>query len=345
MAKKSVSMRDIGRALGVSAVTVSKAIGGREGVGDALRQRILRTARDMGYQYDPPQPAEKEQKLIVGVVIADRYFGVNTFYAALYKELVKQMMEQGMLGVLEIIPLAREQELIPPTLISNRTVQALLVVGQMAEAYVELLAATELPMVMVDFYQDGVHADAVVSDGQMGTLALTAELIRRGHREIAFVGTVGMTSSSMDRCSGFARAMYSAGLQMRPEWFTGDRDEEGNILTALSLPEHLPTAFVCENDVVASVLAGQLMERGLKIPQDISVTGFDDFNYLPSPVALTTYAVDLPRMAEIAVRRLGARVARGPSTPVRIVVSGRVVQRDSVGDAPGCAGIPVKTDL
>ena len=190
-----------------------------------------------------------------------------------------------------------------------------------------------------------IDVSATDADKRKRSVALTAELIRRGHREIAFVGTVGMTSSSMDRCSGFARAMYSAGLQMRPEWFTGDRDEEGNILTALSLPEHLPTAFVCENDVVASVLAGQLMERGLKIPQDISVTGFDDFNYLPSPVALTTYAVDLPRMAEIAVRRLGARVARGPSTPVRIVVSGRVVQRDSVGDAPGCAGIPVKTDL
>ena len=92
----------------------------------------------------------------------------------------------------------------------------------------------------------------------------------------------------------------------------------------------MPTAFVCENDVIAMRLIAQLETRGIRVPQDISVTGFDNFNYatLCSP-ALTTYSVDQARMAQVTLRRLRVRITEGEQGPLRLVVGGWMVKRDS----------------
>ena len=137
----------------------------------------------------------------------------------------------------------------------------------------------------------------------------------------------------MERYSGYMRAMMFEGLPMRPEWLIEDRDAELKYLPQFELPEQLPTAFVCENDEIAMRLIAQLEKRGLRVPQDISVTGFDNFIFatLSSP-ALTTYSVDLGRMAQVAIRRLKSRISDGSEGPLRTIVGGWVVERDSTRD-------------
>ena len=334
--KKSVTMRDIGAALGVSTVTISKALSGKDGVSDAVREKIIKTAQQMGYHYMAPAGAAEEQDrqdVIVGILTADRFFSTGSFYAALYKELLKQMVEAGMLGVLEIVTLAQEKELCAPVIVADRRVSALILLGQFDQGYVEMIMEAGLPTVLLDFYCDGPDADAIVSDSLSGCYQLTRLLIERGHRDIGFVGSVQCTTSIMERYSGYMRAMVFEGLPMRPEWLIEDRGDNLRYLPALALPETLPTAFVCENDEIAMQLIAQLGQRGVRVPEDVSVTGFDNYVYatLSSP-QLTTYSVDQGRMAQVAIRRLLSRIKDGSEGPLRTTVGGWVVERASTRD-------------
>lgn len=334
--KKGVTMREIGAALGVSTVTISKALGGKEGVSDAVREKIIKTAQQMGYHYVPPAGANAErerQDKIVGILTPDRFFSATSFYASLYKEVLRQMVEVGMLGMLEIVTSEQERTLTPPVTVAGRRVTSLMLMGQFDPAYVEMIMEAGLPTVLLDFYCDGPDADAIVSDSLSGCYQLTRHLIERGHRDIGFVGSVQCTTSIMERYSGYMRAMMFEGLPMRPEWLIEDRDAELKYLPQFELPEQLPTAFVCENDEIAMRLIAQLEKRGLRVPQDISVTGFDNFIFatLSSP-ALTTYSVDLGRMAQVAIRRLKSRISDGSEGPLRTIVGGWVVERDSTRD-------------
>jgi len=329
--KKGVTMREIGAALGVSTVTISKALGGKEGVSDAVREKIIKTAQQMGYHYVAPAVAEKEKRdAIVGILTPDRFFSAASFYASLYKELLREMVDNGMLGVLEIVTAERERELALPAIIADRRVSALILMGQFEAGYVETVLEAGLPTVLMDFYCDGPDSDAVVSDSQSGCYQLTRLLIEQGHREIGFIGSAQCTTSIMDRYSGYLRAMMTSGLPMRPEWLIADRDAELKYLPQLELPRELPTAFVCENDEIAMRLIAQLEARGLRVPEDISVTGFDNFIYATLCVPpLTTYMVDQERMAQIAVRRLQSRIRDGSEGPIRTIVGGWLVERAS----------------
>ncbi len=331
--KNRVTMSDIGAALGVSTVTVSKALGGREGVSDAVRDRIIRTAREMGYSFTRLSPEGGEAGgTIVGILTPGRFFDSASFYASMYRELTAEILGSGLLGVPEIVPEDRERDLVPPSVTADRRVNALILMGQFRREYVEMIAGTALPTVLLDFYSDRGEADAVISDGRGGTCLITRYLISLGHRSIAFVGSPGATTSITDRLLGYVRAMLEAGCVPRREWIIPDRDADGRYAFPLALPREMPTAFVCNNDEVAVQVIRQLNALGLDVPGDVSVTGFDDHIAAGfSPVALTTFRADRERMARAAVRCLVKNLRSGREGAVRMEVGGRLILRDSAG--------------
>ena len=327
---KNVTMRDIGAALGVSTVTISKALSGKEGVSDAVREKIIETARQMGYRYSAPQADDTGR--IIGILIADRFFSAPSFYFSMYRALLKELAEAGMLGVLEIISDQDEQGLVMPTAVTIQRASGFVLVGQFSADYVSAILETNLPAVLLDFTCDGPDVDAVTSDGQSGAYQLTRYLIEHGHRKIGFVGSVEGTTSIMDRYSGFLRAMMQFALPVREEWVIPDRDAEGHYDGHFPFPDELPTAFVCNNDMLACTVAEVLEKRGCRVPEDVSLVGFDDFVYGKHARPLTTYAVDQQRMAQVTVRRLRNRVREGMEGPLRTSVGGWFVERDSVMD-------------
>ena len=327
---KNVTMRDIGAALGVSTVTISKALSGKEGVSDAVREKIIETAKQMGYRYSAPQADDTGR--IIGILIADRFFSAPSFYFSLYRSLLRELAEAGMLGVLEVVSDADEAGLVMPVAVTIQRASAFVLLGQFSTDYVSAILDTGLPTVLLDFTCDGPDVDAVVSDGQSGAYQLTRYLIEHGHRKIGFVGSVEGTTSIMDRYSGFLRAMMLEKLDVNPKWVVPDSDIEGRYFEAVALPEELPTAFVCNNDMLACRVAEALEKRGLRVPEDVSLVGFDDFVYGKHARPITTYAVDQQRMAQVTVRRLRNRVREGMEGPLRTSVGGWFVERDSVMD-------------
>ena len=327
---KNVTMRDIGAALGVSTVTISKALGGKDGVSDAVREKIIETARQMGYHYSAPQADDNGR--IIGILIADCFFSAPSFYFSLFKALQRELADAGMLGAMEIVSDQDESALVMPAAVTLQKASGLVLLGQFSADYVSAVLETGLPAVLLDFTCDGPDVDAVVSDGQSGTYQMTRYLIEHGHRRIGFVGSINSTTSIMERYSGFLRAMMYFGLPVKDEWIIPDRDEYGHYLDDFSFPDPMPTALVCNNDMLASAVATALEKRGLRVPEDVSLVGFDDFVYGRLAHPITTYAVDQQRMAQVTVRRLQSRVREGMEGPLRTSVGGWFVERASVMD-------------
>ena len=330
---KKVTMRQIGKAMGVSTVTVSKALGGKDGVSETVRAQIIDKAREMGYQYPLTGKALREGMTFdVGILVPDRFFSDTSFYAALYKRLVQHLAEFNCYGILEILYAADEKELKLPAVMRGGKADAVIVMGQVSPEYMQALLDTRLPCVFLDFYTEHTQVTSVVSDSVYGTYLLTNHLIQMGHREIGFVGDVNATSSILDRYLGYYKSLIQHGIPMREEWVLPDRGENG-LLKEVALPERMPTAFVCNCDEMAHMLIGQLCRAGYRVPEDVSIVGFDDFLFarLCTP-PLTTFQVDQDAMAKAAVKALVKKLHGQPGHHGRIVISGHVVYRDSVFD-------------
>lgn len=328
----NITMRDIGKTLGVSAVTVSKALAGKGGVSEKMREKIIQKAQEVGYRAPAEIMAEQaEKRYDIGILMAERFFSMESFYSTMYKKLVLALKNKGHFGILDILSDTDENNGMLPHMMLTGKADGVIVIGQLKRDYLKLLTAQECPVVFLDFYDDNAMADAVVGDNSYGCYRLTNHLIKLGHKDIGFVGSIRETTSIMDRYLGYYKAMLSNNLPIEPEWTIPDRDETGKIYEQFALPEKLPTAFVCNWDEAACYLMRQLIAKGVKIPDDISIVGFDDFTQTPYPdlPALSTFKIDVDAMVAAAVSHIAELCGGEAPQNGRVVISGHPVYRDS----------------
>lgn len=329
---KSVRMADIAEKLGVSVVTVSKAINGKEGVGSALRIEILKTAEEMGYSINSSRSGNTSS-IVVGIINSYLYLEKgSSFYWSLYEKLLRQLTDSDNLCILEVVSQDAQDNLVIPKLIQSKRIDALIIMGPFPEEYMNMLFSINLPMVILDAYNAKFPLDSVISDGYYGMYLMTNYLLERGHRKIGFVGTVGETSSITDRYYGYCKAMTEFGLEVTKDMVIPDRSEIGKI--ELNLPSDLKsrfTALVCNCDFTAYEVVKLLPEMGINVPDDLSIVGFD--NYIlseVSPVQLTTYAVNQQKMAVESIAQLFERIQNPVKKRDMRMISGNIIERDSV---------------
>lgn len=329
---KAVRMSDIAERLHVSIVTVSKALAGKDGVGEELRREILQLADEMGYQNKKNKPDAPAKAYTLGIVISYRYIEKGqSFYWNLYERVLFYLAQTGHIGILEVVTDSAEQEQQIPRLVQEERVDGVIVMGNFSRAYRDMLAETGIPMVVLDAFDARYHRDSVISDGYYGMYTIVDYLLQMGHRDIVFVGSVNSTSSITDRYYGYCRAMREAGVTVTDDRILPDRDSEGKVVISLDHLKKLPTAFACNCDITAYVLLNALKEKGIRVPEDVSIVGFDDYILAGLAVpALTTYAVDIDHMAKASAQQLIRRIQRPEMEVRRIVVSGKLVIRDSV---------------
>ena len=247
---KKPTMREIGKAVGVSAVTVSKAIAGKPGMSDEMRKKILAKAEEVGYTYPDAGRMTGPAHLDIGVLVPEAFFGTNSFYAAMYKRLVQQLTDAGHFTLLELLDRQMEENLEVPKLIGSRRVDGLILLGEPTKGYYRMIAQQNVPAVFLDFYDGQASADAVVGDNSYGCYRLASHLIKNGHRKIGFVGNYRATSSIMDRFLGYVRAMMANDLPVRDDWVIMDRSPDNQLLERMALP--LVVILACQ--VVMMVL-------------------------------------------------------------------------------------------
>ena len=326
-------MSDIANELGVSTVSVSKALSGREGVSDEVRAQIKQKAEEMGYRYNSIAKSMKEGlSNNIGVLVSERFFSDNAFYSDLYQKVVREFSKLNYSCILEILSREDEKSCVMPNMIVNNKVDGLVIIGQMKSKYINKLLEIGIPYIFMDFYDEHNAVDSVVSDSVYGSYLLTDYLIKKGHKKIGLVGDIYATSSILDRYIGYYKALVQNHLEINPEWVICDRDDYGDYVYMCDL-ENMPEAFVCNCDEAAYTFVGQLKEKGYKVPEDVSVVGFDDFIYarLCDPM-LTTFKIDLDMMSEEAANAMIKKIQNRDYRIGRKVISGEIIIRDSVID-------------
>lgn len=335
MIKKHVTMSDIAAEIGCSTVTVSKALGDKEGVGEQLRQRIKQKANDMGYRFSyTSKDAPGALTHNIGVLVAKRFINdASAFYWVVYRYIVELLQKQSYHGIMEVVPESDERSGVVPTSVTDKKVDGVIVLGQFADGYVEKMLALDIPVVFLDFYSSRSDVETVLSDNFFGAYTITNYLIDKGHRRIGFVGTITATSSIQDRYMGYYKSLLEHGISLRDDWIIGDRDADGLSYKTLSLPDEMPTAFVCNCDRIAHQLINQLKSMGYRVPDDISVAGYDNHIYstISSP-RITTMDVNSNRMSSEAVEIMVKKIRDSNYRCGRILVTGKLIERDSVKD-------------
>lgn len=336
---KAVKLSDIAQTLGVSNVTVSKALSGQKGVSEELRQKIITLADSLGYK----QPAvarreaagQKKKSYQIGVLLDEHYLdSYDSFYWQLYQQISSYAMEENCYAVPEVITpnLQKQKEL--PKLIREKRIDGLIIIGKMRSEYLSLLKEyMDENMVFLDFTTPDFETDAVVSDNFYGAYRMTSYLLSKGHKEIAYVGNIRATGSIADRYFGYRKALLEHDIEPLEEWVIEDREKGSPLILDdyLILPTRMPTAFFCNCDLTAARLIKKLEAKGYRVPEDISVAGFDNFVYPGAcDIAITTYEADRSKMArksvDLLIRRMGGVREYGSVH----VVEGRILEKKSV---------------
>ena len=332
-----VRLADIARKVGVSTVTVHNALAGNKGVSEELREKIQSVADEMGYQIlserkQEAREAAGEANYTIGVIVAENYLAqYETFYWKMYQEIAVAATEKRCFAAVEILRKEDERNTLKlPACVEGNKVDGLIILGKINEEYIIKLTETvKIPVVFLDYYDKDFAKDAVVTDSFYGTYLLTEFMFEQGIEELGFVGSIYSTSSIMDRYCGFLKAMMSHKKEVKPQWVIEDRDELGQM--GFELPKRLPKGFVCNCDLAAYMLIDKLNEKGYKVPEDISVVGFD--NYLYPGLAdreITTYEVNTKAMTKVALEKVLKQIKNPKRGHGMDVVSGRMVIKKSV---------------
>ena len=335
--KIKVSMDTIAASLGVSKVTVSKALNDKEGVSEELRQQIKDKAEELGYHINIIAKSLKtHQTYNIGMLIPERFVAApNTYYFEIYAKLVKRFNELGYTGVLEVLESKTEENPELPKMYTTGKVDAIIIIGQCSKEYLKQFENIKVPVLFFDFYDSDLNIDSIIVDNYYSGTQITELLIKNGHKNIAFIGNIYSTSSIRDRFLGYYRALLEANLELDYNYVISDRDENG-ILCDYELPKEMPTAFVCNNDQLAYNLLNKLNALGYKVPEDISIVTFDNTIYSEiSSVKLTSVDNNTEQLVEKAASTIIKKINDPKRQYHRIIVDANIVERDSVKERRG----------
>jgi DNA-binding LacI/PurR family transcriptional regulator len=329
------SIKDIARLARVSHPTVSRALQNSPLVNAKTAAKIRKIADEAGYR-----PSAVARGLVtrrtrtIGLVVTS----VNDPFAAEVTLGIEQAAnEHGYSVYLANSNAEPERERRMVQTFAEQRVDGIIVTSSRVGAlYLPMLAEMMVPIVLLNDQYPGEFVHSVLIENVQGARAAVEHLIEFGHRRIAYVGDRSGYHSDTERLTGYKEALAAAGIAFAPELaVTGDGRPEAAIdaVNALLALDHPPTAICCYNDMTALGAMHAIHARGLSIPADVSVTGFDDLFFAPYlQPSLTTVRQPMRRMGEIAMQNLLKLMSAEESVALTRVES-KLIVRESTGKA------------
>jgi DNA-binding LacI/PurR family transcriptional regulator len=325
-----VSIKDIARAAQVSHSTVSRALRGSPLVNPETRELIQRIAAEKGYT-----PSAVARSLVnrrtntIGVVVTSI---ADPFVGEVVSGIESCMLERDYSVFLATCHGEPEREMRAVRGFQERRVDGILVTASRVGAlYRQMLEQTRAPIVLINNQNAGEFAWHVSIDNPAGAQLMTGRLIELGHRRIAYMGDRFGLHSDEERFAGYRDCLQAAGIPFAPELIAyGDGSAESGVPAMLQLLDlaEPPTAVFCYNDMQAFGAMRAARSRGLRIPADISIGGFDDLflsTYCDPP--LTTIRQPKQEMGREAATILMDLIAGG--NPTSCVKTGVLIERQS----------------
>lgn len=333
-----ITMKDIAEEAKVSIATVSHVLNNKPGrVSDAMREKIKKIAREKKYvtNHTARQLATNKSNTI-GIIVPDLE---NYFFASMVSRLQAKMRERGYFVLVVTSNDEISNDLEGIRLLVSRGIDLLAISVSNAaqnhpEEYLSMLEDLSVPAIMIDRIIKEFKGSKIRFDDFSGMNKLTEYIIDNHHRKIAFLNGDMNMARTAGRIQGFLASMEAHGcaVDQKKDIYDGDYSfESGYALFDAIYDQHIYTAIIAANDMMAYGLMNRAIERGLTLPDDISISGYDNviFSEMLNP-SLTTVNQDMNSLMDEVLRIIDLSL-KDPHYSENIVIDTQLIIRNSVG--------------
>jgi DNA-binding LacI/PurR family transcriptional regulator len=332
----AVSIKDIAREAGVSHSTVSRALAGSSLVRPTTKERICRLAEAMGYSRNTVARSLVRQRTeTLGLVVSTV---ADPYVAEVVRGIEEAAFDNGFGVLLCESGNNREREIAAVKMLREKRVDGIVVsASTVGDFYMPLLDKLHIPIVLVNREQGTEYAYSIATDDLHGGQLAVEHILSFGHRRIGVITGPEHSQSSTNRLQAYRQTLEAHGIPFEPRLVVpGDGRIEGGYAGAEALMslDPPPTAVFCYNDMTAIGAIRAIKKRGLNVPQDVSVVGFDDIpfaEFIDPP--LTTVRQHRYTMGRLATQMI-LDLLSGRSPQANIYLEGDLIARESCA-APG----------
>ena len=326
------TMKDIARLAQVSTSTVSHVINGSRFVSDEIREKVMRIVVELNYtpSYIARSLKVKATKTIGLLVTATN----NPFFSEVMAG-VEQYCQKNQYNLIIATTGGDAKRLQQnlQTLIHKQVDGVLLMCGD-SRFQADMELTVSLPLVVMDWWFTELNADKILENSERGGYLATKSMVDAGHQKIGIITGNLRKSVAKNRLQGYKKALSEANIVLNPDWIVESHfDFEGGIVGAqklLALSDR-PTAIFCCSDTIAIGAYQAIQNQGLRIPQDISIMGYDDIElarYLfPS---LSTISQPKAELGKLAVETLLQRIQEPNENYRTLVLEPTCILRESI---------------
>ncbi|PWQ93349.1 LacI family DNA-binding transcriptional regulator [Leucothrix pacifica] len=328
MTKSSVTSTDVAKLANVSQSAVSRTFTPGASVSGKTRERVLAAAKELGYRPNVlARSLISGRSRIIGLVIA---YLENHFYPIVIEKLSRSLQARGYHVLLFMTEPGQQDEVIQEIL--QYQVDGVVLASVTLSSHIaQECAGLGVPVVLFNRYVPDTQASSVVSDNVSGGRMLAELLIKEGHNNIAFIAGQENSSTNVEREQGFNEALAAAGLQVSQRAVGYYTFEGATIAAREILDQAVPDAIFVANDHMAFAVMDVIRgEYGLRIPEDISVVGYDDVPEAGWPsYNLTTVEQPVEKMIADTVEILLEQMEHKQVSPTRRVTEAGLMLRGS----------------
>lgn len=333
----------VAKRAGVSTATVSRVMNGTANVSPETAKRVREAVEALNFYPDVNARALGSGRSgLYGLIISDI---TNPYFPELVKAFEDIAVEHGqdvLIANTDYDP--KRMETCVVRMLQRKVDGVAIMTSEMEEGLIQTFSQRQIPTIFMDAVTGVGHASTVNVDYAGGVTQAMKHLFELGHRDIAFISGPLALSSARTRAEAFQTAMREHGSTMRPGWLQeGDHRVEGGHHAMMRILEsaRLPTAILGSNDLTAIGAMGAIHEKGLVIPRDISVVGFDDIELSAYTLpALTTLRVPRRELASTAFRALfreREETSQKSRRSHKHVIRTQLIVRKSTGEPRGDA--------
>lgn len=332
-----ITMDDIADKLNISKSLVSRALSDSYGVSDGMRNKIKTTALNMGYKFKVKKRERYAQIESVTILVERNDLLDSGFWVKIINGIEKELNRKGISMFLSVIE-SDDEDTVPLSIKQMKT-DGVMILGQIPMKHIISASTSGLPVALVDSLFSHLKFDHIMANNYSGAYEATEYLVENGHKRIGFIGAETYSFSFKERLRGFLDCAEAKKDDVFKVYQVIDRFDDFTIpfckkqFISLIESEDRPTALLCANDVVAFLVYEMLSEKGLRIPEDISVIGFDNVpksEWVFPP--LSTVHIPKTGMGERAVDLLMKRI-ENPNKSLELVLIGtHLVRRESVAN-------------
>lgn len=332
-----ISAKELAQLINVSPATVSMVFNNKPGISEATRDLVLSTAAKYGYAPKSAPPASPSSRVIQlinykkhGKIAAD-----TPFFSQLTEGITQECCRRNC--VLHISYFYENMD-ISAQLASLKEVDCigiLLLATEMQREDFKKFRDFSVPIVVLDCYYDELKYDCVLINNIQGAFNATSYLIQCGHKKIGYLRSNLEISNFAERADGYYKALRANGISTSHPYVhaISPTAEEGyqDMLTVLDAAPELADAYFADNDIIAAAAMKAFRERGRRLPEDISIIGFDDMPLCDMMIpSLSTMRVRKQELGAAAIARLMDRIADNKKEYLKISMSTQLIKRESV---------------